>query len=467
VNDDVFPALARRIELEAAISDRLNTSASRSGSRSATPAGFDIDQFRANLNDWDFDTPRALMDTVEFVVSALDEGLVQMTHPRHFGMFNPAPAYPAEAADRIAAAYNPQVCVWSHAPAAVEIEDKVIRAVGRRAGLARPGGHFTSGGAEANATALLCALTSCEPAYGDQGLAAFHGPVGIYISAEAHMAWMKIARMAGLGTQSIRIVDTDGSGRISAQALDAAIARDLQDGVRPVLVVATAGTTNAGMIDPLSQCAKIARHHGVWFHVDAAWAGALIALAQAERSPLEGLEQAHSITIDAHKWFAATMGAGMFLTARPQVLRQAFSVTSGYMPASSDGPDYYRESALWSRRFVGLRLFMILSTGGWSGIAGTVRRAQALTDRLRRRMKRERWRALNDSPAAVLCLDPPAGAPPVDQIAAAIQATGQAWIGAVDYEGRRVARICVTNARTQPGDIDRLAELLLAAARTP
>jgi glutamate/tyrosine decarboxylase-like PLP-dependent enzyme len=170
------------------------------------------------------------------------------------------------------------------------------------------------------------------------------------------------------------------------------------------------------------------------------------------------------MAIDAHKWFATTMGAGMFLTPRPAILRTIFDVASGYMPESCGGPDYYRESILWSRRFVGLRLFMALATAGWDGISIHVERARKLAGQLAERMASSGWRHVNASPAAVACFLPPEGARQPDDIARSLQTSGQAWVGAVDFEGRRVVRACITNARTTPEDIDAIADAMDRAA---
>ena len=181
------------------------------------------------------------------------------------------------------------------------------------------GGHFTSGGSEANFTGMLCALQAGAPAYGDDGLCAFARPPCIFVSEESHLAWLKIAHAAGVGRNAVRLIQTDGSGRMDPEALTETIETDVRSGNMPVMIAATAGTTNAGMVDPLTRCGEIARKHGMWFHVDAAWGGALIA---RDTGALKGIEQADSITIDAHKWFATTMGAGMFLTSRPDLAAQ-------------------------------------------------------------------------------------------------------------------------------------------------
>ncbi|HYC10508.1 MAG TPA: pyridoxal-dependent decarboxylase, partial [Steroidobacteraceae bacterium] len=134
-----------------------------------------------------------------------------------------------------------------------------IANVARRAGFpAGAGGHFTSGGSEANYTALLCALTRAHPAFTLEGARAFPGPPVFYTSKECHRSWVKIAHQAGIGRTAARLVPTDGRGRMSIPALQESIAQDLAKGCMPFLVVASAGTTNAGMIDPLDACADLA-----------------------------------------------------------------------------------------------------------------------------------------------------------------------------------------------------------------
>jgi glutamate/tyrosine decarboxylase-like PLP-dependent enzyme len=237
--------------------------------------------------------------------------------------------------------------------------------VARRAGLSEHAlGHFTSGGSEANNTALMCALTAHNPAFAKVGSRAFHGQPVFYISADSHLAWIKIAHQAGIGRDAARLIATDEQGRMSAAALRDALRADIAAGCVPFLLVATAGTTNAGMIDPLNDCAEIAQSHGMWLHVDAAWAGAAIA-SDTLRPCLAGIERADSVTIDAHKWFATTMGCGMFLTNRPTVLSQAFNVMTSFMPSNTPALDPYVTTAQWSRRFLGLRLFLALAATGW------------------------------------------------------------------------------------------------------
>lgn len=421
----------------------------------------DFEAFRSRLAEIDFRTPVEADDILRWTIAQLETGITHITSPRYFGLFNPGPTAPAQWADRIAATFNPQLATWTTSPAAVEIEAHTIRAVAARAGFpAGAAGHFTTGGAEANYTALICALTAAEPAFAIEGARAFDGKPVFYISKESHLAWLKIGHQAGVGRSAARLVATDGTGRMDAKALRTFIDADIAAGCVPVMIVATAGTTNAGMVDPLHECRRIADEAGVWMHVDAAWGGAAIA-SPARARVLSGIELADSLTIDAHKWFATTMGCGMFITRHPEILTPTFAVSTGYMPSSDHDRDPYTMSVQWSRRFLGLRLFLSLAVGGWDDYAAHVEHAVEMTGLLAKRMTGLGWGVVNASDLAVLCLRPPRG--DALSVVAKVLATGRAWVSVATFEGQQVVRACVTHGETTPEDVALLADLLAAA----
>jgi len=420
--------------------------------------------FKKELAGFDFQSPLPLGELLSWVISQMEHGIVHVTHPRYFGLFNPAPTFPAQCADRIAAAFNPQLATSTTSPAAVAIESHVIQSVAKRAGLPpEAAGHFTTGGAEANYTALICALTRADPRFATDGARAFKGPPVFYISRESHLAWLKIAHQAGIGRSAVRLVATDGSGCMDTKALRDAIDADRAMGCVPIMIVATAGTTNAGMIDPLAACADIAQGLDLWFHIDAAWGGALIA-SDRLRGKLAGIEQADSVTIDAHKWFATTMGCGMFITRHQPLLPSAFQVSTSYMPSNIPSADPYVTSLQWSRRFLGLRLFLSLAAVGWSGYGDHVERAIALIELLKERLVVHGWAIANRSSLAVLCIVPPPGADGARMIVGRVLASGRAWVSATTFEGREVIRACVTNGQTTPRNIAELVNALQVAA---
>jgi len=453
-----------RARLDDALTCSLAAAHERVVQGSVAPT-LDRDEFRRVLAGFDFAVSRPLDDALAWVIAQMEHGVTHMTHPRYLGLFNPAPTFPAQCADRIAAAFNPQLASATTSPAAVEIEAHVIRSVAQRAELpSQAGGHFTSGGAEANFTALLCALTRAEPGFATDGARAFAGPPVFYASTECHLAWLKIAHQAGIGRRALRLVATDGTGRMSAGALLDAVSADQAQGCVPVMIAATAGTTAAGMIDPLAEGAEIARHFGMWQHVDAAWGGALIA-SDRLRGLLAGIDRADSVTIDAHKWFATTMGCGMFIAADAAAPSTVFQASANFMPPSGPGADPYVMSAQWSRRFLGLRLFLSLASAGWAGYGAHVERSVALVALLRDSLVDRGWRIANDPALAVVCAEPPPGSGEVRDVVGRVLASGRAWVSAARFEGREVVRACVTHGETTPEDIMEVADALQDACR--
>jgi aromatic-L-amino-acid decarboxylase len=420
----------------------------------------DMQQFRAELERFDFEQPQPLEDALRWAIERLEHGIVQMSNPRYFGLFNPGASFPAQCADRLAASFNPQLASSASSPVPVALESHVIGAVARRAAFGDAAtGHFATGGSEANYTALICALTGAHPKFSADGVRAFAGPVKFYTSRDCHIAWLKIAHQAGIGRGALRLVDTDGVGRMDPKRLRQAIADDRAAGAVPVMIVATAGTTGAGMIDPLHACADIAKQQALWLHVDAAWGGAALA-SNRLRGLLDGIERADSFTIDAHKWLATTMGCGIFISRRADLLSEAFHASTSFMPSSISGLDPYLNSVQWSRRFVGLRLFLALAVAGWSGLGAHVERGVEVIELIKERLVGLGWRIANDSSLAVLNAIPPAGMGDVRDLVRRVVVSGRAWVAPTTFEGQDVVRICATNGETGMSDVDALVAAL-------
>ena len=421
----------------------------------------DPSAMRAAISGFDFNSPEDLLSGARRVIDLLKGGMVHTMHPGYLGLFNPAAGFPGIVADVITAHLNPQLSVWSHAPAPIEIERRVIAEFAALFGwnAAQAAGHFTSGGAEANHTALLLALTRAAPSFAESGSRAFPGAPRLYASADSHLAWLKIAHAVGIGRDALRLIGTDGRGRLSPPLLRSEIEADLAAGHFPVFIAATAGTTNAGMIDPISDCAAIARAHGLWLHVDAAWGGAVAVLPEG-RAVLDGIDGADSITVDAHKWLSVPMGAGMFLCRHPECLGDTFRVAASYMPPSLDSIDPYTHSMQWSRRFIGLKLFLTLVCIGWEGYRKLIRRALRLHADLSDRLEAAGWHVVNESPVAVLCFVDSDDKLDLPGIAARVVADGRAWISPARFEQRTVLRACVGNHLTGTKQLDRLMAAL-------
>jgi glutamate/tyrosine decarboxylase-like PLP-dependent enzyme len=462
--NSLFPSQRYRQRIDDVLTVSLAEAHDRVVQGSVVPT-FDVAKFRDELASFDFNRSLPLDQALAWTIEQMERGLVHVTHPRYFGLFNPTPTFPAQCADRVIAVFNPQLASSTTSPAAVEIEAHVIRAVATRIGFpAEARGHFTTGGSEANYTAVILALTGACAGFATEGARAFAGPPVFYVSRESHLAWLKIAHQAGIGRSAVRLVATDGSGRLDLGALADAIRTDRAQGCIPFMIVATAGTTNAGMIDPLSGCAEVARRSDLWYHVDAAWGGGLIA-STALRGRLAGIEQADSVTIDAHKWFATTMGCGMFVTRRPAQLSAAFHASTTFMPSNVADVDPYVTSAQWSRRFLGLRLFLSLAAAGWDGFGQHIERSVALLGLLQLQLTARGWTTLNEPLVGVLCVVPPEWVA-VRPIVNHVLASGKAWVSVIVTEGREVVRACVTSGMTTAEDISDLTNALLRAHET-
>ncbi len=213
------------------------------------------------------------------------------------------------------------------------------------------------------------------------------------------------------------------------------------------------------MIDPLHACGEVAATEHLWYHVDAAWGGAALA-SETLRPLLDGISRADSITIDAHKWLATTMGCAMYLTRRPDLLSQAFHASTSFMPSSVADVDPYLNSVQWSRRFIGLRLFLTMAAAGWKGLGAHVERSVAVIEIVKRRLQSRGWRVVNDSKLAVLDAVPPAALGDSRSVARRVVASGRAWVAPATFEGRDVVRICATHGQTGEDDIDELITVL-------
>ena len=455
----LFPTAADRERISNWLTLELAAAHRRVQSGPVTPS-IDMQQFRAELATFDFERPQPLEEALRWAIERLEHGIVQMSNPRYFGLFNPGANFPSQCADRLAGSFNPQLASSASSPVPVALESHVIQAVARRAAFGDDAtGHFATGGSEANFTALICALTAAHPKFSEGGVRAFGGPVKFYTSRDCHIAWLKIAHQAGVGRGALRLVATDGRGRVDPEALLKAIADDRAAGAIPVMIVATAGTTGAGMIDPLHACADIAKQQALWLHVDAAWGGAALA-SNRLRGLLDGIERADSITIDAHKWLATTMGCAIFISRRADLLSEAFHASTNFMPSSIAGLDPYLNSVQWSRRFLGLRLFLALAAAGWEGLGAHVERGVDVIELVKERLLASGWRIANDSPLAVLDAIPPAAAGDIRALVRRVVASGRAWVAPTTFEGQEVVRICATNGETSLADVEALIAAL-------
>jgi glutamate/tyrosine decarboxylase-like PLP-dependent enzyme len=463
-----------RAQLWPKLVSAIETYATKLETGRVTPP-LDPGQVRAMLSRFDFSAPVDALEALDFLVDGLWKFQTHTPHPRYYGLFNPAPTTMGIAGDALVAAFNPQLAAWSHSPLAIEIEQHLVRAFGARFGYdpAQTDGTFASGGMEANHTAVLTALVHAFPEFACHGLRALAAQPVLYVSAEAHHSLLKAARLCGLGTDAVHEIPVEANLRMNPEALASRIAQDRAQGFAPFMVAATAGTTNAGAIDPLAAIADVAAHEKLWLHVDAAWGGAA-ALVPELRPLLDGIERADSITFDAHKWLSVPMGAGIYLSRHTDILDRTFRTAVTYMPreaAELDVVDPCMHSIQWSRRAIGLKVFLSLAVAGWEGYAAAIRHMVAMGALLREQLETSGWQVVNETPLPLCCfVDAPhaegRSAAYLHAVAMKVVGSGKAWISTTRLANSvPVLRACITNYRTSADDIAALIGALEDARR--
>ncbi len=421
----------------------------------------------AALTKFDFLEPHEPSSVLEFVSSGLTHGRVHTTHPGYYGLFNPAVGDMGIVADTLTAAFNPQLASWNHGSFPISVEDHLVRHIGERLGLPPKNidGVFTSGGAEANHTAVLTALTKKFRGFSKLGLRGLPAQPTAYISREGHHSFRKAIRACGLGTDALTEIPVDVNLKMDIKSLRQKLDEDRKTGKIPFLIVATAGTTSGGIIDPLSDVATVCKEQGVWFHVDAAWGGAAAIVPEMQHY-LSGIEQADSVTFDAHKWLSVPMAAGMFLTTHPDILGKTFHIETDYMPPEGDSGEInpYHRSLQWSRRFIGLKVFMSLAVAGWNGYATVIRQQTKMGVILKKALALNKWRVVNNTPLPVACFidatDESGFAKNCEAIVKRVVDDGRAWVSMTKLNGLPVIRACVTNFKSQSDDIQALITAL-------
>jgi aromatic-L-amino-acid decarboxylase len=430
----------------------------------------------------------------------------QSSHPRFFG-YVASPATPIGAfADLIASALNQNVPAWRSAPAATHIEQTTVRWLGQMIGYStNPSGLFTSGGSMANLNALYIAhrskarrhsrATNDSAAMADVsrvGLSQANAPMTLYLSDQAHHSLIKAVDILGLGRDHARIIPTDDRFRMDVRLLQELIEADLQEGLQPFCIAATAGTVNTGAVDPLAEIAVIAEKFDLWFHVDGAY-GAPAALDGAKRPLFTGLNRADSVTLDAHKWLYTPIDCGCLLLRESQRARAAWSEIEGadYIKIFEESNDesfaFFEYGTELSRRFRALKLWMLLRYYGVPRLAAAVAEDCALAAYMAGQINQaEDFELLAPVELSVCCFRyvPNEAARGLananektqvrveaelnrlnERIVHAVQRGGRAYISNAILRGRFALRACIINFRTTRHDIDLTLDIIRDAAQ--
>jgi len=417
------------------------------------------EEIRAYLGSrFDFTQPMPLDEVIADVEQMLRKWQVQVTHPRYFGLYNPSVTLASVVADTLVAMYNSQLANWRTSPAANEMERHTLAWLADKFGLpANSIATFTSGGSEANLSAVVVALTWAFPQYGEHGLRHLAGDPAIYLTEETHHGFNKIAHMVGLGRRNLRIVATGSDLKMDVADLRRRVEEDRKNGLLPFMVIGTAGTTAAGIIDPLAEIAILCKEQHLWFHADAAYGGSAV-VSPGLRPWLAGLEAADSITCDAHKWLSVPMGCGMFFCRHRDSVAQAFRSDVTYMPAKAASEDAsatfnpLTHSAQWSRRFIGLKLFMALAEFGEAGYAEMLAHQARMGNMLRESLETTGWRIVNSTPLPVICFTRDGLS--TSEFIAELRERQIAWMSDAQIGGVPAVRACITSVKTTEKDIE-------------
>jgi aromatic-L-amino-acid decarboxylase len=317
-------------------------------------------------------------------------------------------------------------------------------------------GTFTSGGMTSNLTAILVARERALPGARADGVSARRAAV--YCSDEAHYSVVRAVEAAGLGSRSVRRIPIGPDRRMQVDSLAAAIADDVADGGVPLAVVATAGTTLTGTVDPIAAIAEVCAQRGVWLHVDGAYGVPAAATASAGEL-FAGLDRADSLTVDAHKWLGVPKSCSAVLFRDRGSLVTAFGHHERYMLHEGDVANPVDRTFEYSRPLNSLRLWMAFRIHGatqyreW--IEGTLGHARALTE------------MIDASPAFELLHTPmlstvcfrhvPAGVTDLDahnaRLARAMQTDGRVFLAAAVLDGMTCLRVCFVNFRTRADEV--------------
>src|ERR671917_243744 len=342
-----------------------------------------------------------------------------ITHWQHPGFFGYSPANtsgPSVLGDLVSAGLGVQGMSWVTSPAATELEQHVLDWFAGLLGLpgtflsTGPGGGVVQDSSSgANLVALLAAL---HRASGGSTVRRGVEPdrATVYVSAETHSSMEKAVRIAGLGSDAVRIVEVDEDLAMRPASLAARLERDIARGFPPVLVCATVGTTSTSAVDPLAELGPICQRHGAWLHVDAAYAG-VSAVVPELRGLQDGVEWADSYTTDAHKWLLTGFDATLFWVADRAALTGALAILPEYLRnAATDAGavvDYRDWQVPLGRRFRSLKLWFVLRWYGAEGLREHVRSGVALAQELAGWADADdRFDVVVPHPLSLVCLRP-------------------------------------------------------------
>jgi aromatic-L-amino-acid decarboxylase len=381
-------------------------------------------------------------------------------HPRFMAYFPSASSTPAIVAEMLAAALNTNAIHWKTSPASTELEQVTLGWL--RQWMALPEEFFGvifDTASVSSMHAIAAAREMADPEARENGM---RPGLVLYASDQAHSSIEKDAIALGIGRRNVRKIESDSEFRMRPDALAAAIEQDLAAGKRPFCVVATVGTTSTTSIDPLPRVAEIAERHGLWLHVDAAYAGAAMIVPEL-RGLFEGVERAHSLVVNAHKWLFTPMDLSVFLTRRPDILRRAFSLVPEYLRTAEDprAVNLMDYGIPLGRRFRSLKLWFALRYFGREGIVEVLRSHVRWAGEFAAMVDADpRFERVAPAPFSAVCFRYKGSDEENQALIDCVNASGKFFLSHTVLNGKFVARLAIGNLATTREDVREAWELI-------
>lgn len=338
-------------------------------------------------------------EVLDFVIKEVMPKSNIISHPRSYS-FVPGPSnYVSVMADTLATGFNIFSGGWAVSPSASELEIVTMNWLLKlfRFPSKKGGGLFTSGGSMANLTALVTARR--------QRCGNDFSKAVIYMSDQAHSSNIKAIRVLGFKKEQVRIIPTDIEFKMAVNKLKNAIAKDRLKRLQPLCIIASAGTTNTGAVDPLDEIAKICKTEKLWFHINGAYGAAAI-LSKKGSQLLKGIDKADSLTIDPHKWLYQPYEMGCLLVRNHKWLSQTFSEKPEYLrdiEGNTSEINFYDHGIQLTRRFRALKFYMSLKTFGLKAfkkaVTYTIDLAEEVEELLR---KSSQWEVISPATLAII-----------------------------------------------------------------
>ena len=417
------------------------------------------------------ETPEPLDVILDDYTRLIEPNVTHWQHPGFLAYFATTASAAGILGEMLTAGIGSNAMLWRTSPAATELEGVVVGWLRDALGLpAAFDGLLTDTASTSSLIALAAAREAAGLDVAATGLAARPG-VGaprVYASAEAHSSIETACMTLGLGRAALVRVPVNDQFELEPDALEQAVARDLDSGARPIAIVATVGTTSSTSVDPVGRIAGIAEREHLWLHVDAAYAGA-VAIIPERREPFAGWERADSIVVNPHKWLFTPLDASLLLTRRMERLRDAFSLVPEYLRTlDREAPirDYNEYTPQLGRRFRALKLWILLRWFGLEGLRRRMERHIAMAQTFARWIdEAPDWERLAPVPFSTVCFRWRDGSDQDNQaILDAVNRAGDVFLSHTRLAGRFTIRLAVGNLRTEPRHVERAWELLRAAA---